>query len=120
MSELRLIQDRKEMEALLPTHWNIFENPFGFTIDGELAVVGELEMYNSKTGVYIKNICSIEMGKGYGRIFIQFLKEQLGVKEIIGEAIPDAVPFWHRMGAKFNKSLFDEYIHTEDHLLDSH
>lgn len=117
MADMKLITDYQEMMKLVPhmkEQIDIYEEPFIFMLDGIVVVVGELEMWNSGKCVYIKNINSMEYRKGYGKLFIQFLLQQLGKKEIIGESIPDAVPFWFKMGAKFEKQPFQDFLDAEE------
>ena len=121
MEEMRLICDYKEMIKVVPQmekNLEIYEDPFVFLINGEPVVVGELEIWNKGKEIYIKNINSLEMRKGYGKTFIQFLLRQMGVREIVGEAIPDAIPFWFKMGAKFQEDLFEHF--TQEEVLESH
>lgn len=71
-------------------------------------------MWNKGKVVYIKNINSLEYRKGYGKAFIQFLFQECGVKEITGESVPEAVPFWHKMNATFQQNLFEQYLRAYD------
>ncbi|MEI3891869.1 MULTISPECIES: hypothetical protein [Bacillus] len=64
--------------------------------------------------VYIEYIQCIEKRKGHGRDIINHFKNQETITEIWGEAIPDAVPFWHRMGVKFEQSAFNEFIEEDE------
>lgn len=113
MNDMKLILEYQEIIKLFPNfkeNIDIYENPFIFSIDDEIVVVGELEMYNGGKGVYIKNINSLHMRKGHGRIFIIYLLKECNIREIIGESVQEAVPFWYRMGAIFPPDLFEEYI----------
>ncbi|PES55161.1 hypothetical protein CN384_07660 [Bacillus thuringiensis] len=71
-------------------------------------------IFEEDGSVYIEYIQCIEKRKGHGRDIINHLKNQETVTEIWGEAIPDAVPFWHRMGVKFEQSAFNYFIDEDE------
>lgn len=109
------LTDYKEILRFAPDQKDVFdmyEEPFLFAVNGEVVVVGEIEL--GRRVAYIKNMNSIQRNKGYGRMFIQYLFNELQYVEVTGEAVADAVPFWHKMGARFSKIEFDRYISTQN------
>ncbi|HDR7922438.1 hypothetical protein [Bacillus paranthracis] len=71
-------------------------------------------IFEKDGSVYIEYIQCLEKRKGYGSEIINHFKNQETITEIWGESIPDAVPFWHRMGVKFEQSAFNEFIEEDE------
>lgn len=111
----QLIQDPDMIKEIEPTIWKKYQYsdcPFIFRLDGKTIVYGEAEFEQSE--VYIKMMESIEKKKGYGRLFIEHLKSLPTIKEIWGEAIEDAVPFWYKIGAKLHPTEFERFINQDE------
>lgn len=88
------------------------EYPFAFVVDGKMAVYGDAEEYSST--LHIRNIWSIETRKGFGTAFLHFLFREKMISEIRGESTPEAALFWHKSGAKFASSIFQEFLEVDE------
>ncbi|WCK57240.1 hypothetical protein PP175_29050 (plasmid) [Aneurinibacillus sp. Ricciae_BoGa-3] len=117
MNGFKLVTQREEIEQLseeLKKYSYGMEYPFVFLKEGKVIVKGELAFMQDNS-VEVKLMESIQKRKGNGRVFIEYLKSLANVHEIYGEAVPEAVPFWHEMGAEFEPSVFEEYLATPVH-----
>jgi len=111
----QLIQEPDVIKELEPSIWEIYqysECPFIFRVNEKTLVYGEAEIGHGE--VYIKMMESIEHKKGYGRLFIEYLKSMPTIHEIWGESVENAVPFWFKMGAKLNPMLFERFLNEEE------
>jgi|GEM_PF-5616377 len=89
------------------------EYPFLFLQDERVLAKGEI-VFEADGSVEIKMVESLEPRRGHGRAFIEYLKALPEVTEIWGEALGDAVPFWSKVGAVFEKQAFECFIETND------
>lgn len=117
--QLKLVTDEFEILTLPQNVQNYLrgmEFPFAFLMDGNVVAKGELEFDSGEIGsIEVKMIKSIEERKGYGKLFVQYLKSLPEVKEIWGESLPVSVPFWLKMGAKFEETSYEEFIKNDEH-----
>jgi hypothetical protein len=117
VSKYQLVTNREEIEAMsdeLKKYIAGMENPFVFLQNGEVIAKGELAYYEDDS-VEIKMVKTINKRTGKGRVFVEYLKNLPNVKEIWGEAVPDAVAFWSKLGAKFDPEAFEQYLEAEEH-----
>lgn len=117
--KMNLVTDEAEILTLpqeVHSYLRGMEFPFAFLVDGIVVAKGELEFDSGEVGsVEVKMIKSVEERKGYGKLFVEHLKSLDEVKEIWGESLPVSVPFWFKMGAKFEESVFNEFIENDEH-----
>lgn len=115
-SEERLLTDRTLIFNQFPRfkdHWG--EHIFVYTIGGEIVAEGELKFCPDEQLIEIKMVETIEKRKGYGTKFVNHLRTLEGYNELWGEAVPDAVPFWLKKGAKFEEESFEEYVKFDEY-----
>jgi hypothetical protein len=117
MNTFEFITNKEDIESIsdeLKRYSCGMENPFVFIRNGTVIVKGEMAIFEDDS-VEIKMLESIKKRMGAGRTFVEYLKKMPHVHEIWGEALPNAVDFWFKMGAKFDPSSFETYLGTEDH-----
>lgn len=116
MSEKFLLFGLDEISEKAPeligvfTHYR-YDEPYAFFMNGRAVVYGDAE--RSGDHIYLRDMHSVGTRQGNGKTFIRFLLEK-GITEIIGESVTDAVPFWYKMGAKFNQNIFDQFLEEDD------
>ncbi|KQY90927.1 hypothetical protein ASD24_24320 [Paenibacillus sp. Root52] len=88
-------------------------NPFAFLLNQQLIAYGEIAILEDRS-LEIKMLQVIEEKRGYGRIFVDYLKTIPGIKELWGEALPEAVPFWQKVGASFDPMSYEHYLNNND------
>lgn len=88
--ELTLVQDTEEEELF---HIRV----------GELKV-GEVMLNAFDNCITVENIEIDEayQGRGHGKEVVELLKKKPGINMLIGDSVPEALPFWARMGAIFD------------------
>lgn len=88
--KLTLVQDTQEEELF---HIRV----------GELKM-GEVMLSEYDNCITIDNIEIDEayQGRGYGKEVVSLLKNKPGITMLIGDSVPEALPFWNRMGAIFD------------------
>lgn len=114
MSSKRIVTDYNELIEIVPelaSKMQHEEYPFVFFVDEKPTITGEVEI--TTDDVYIRMMRSLEKGKGHGKQFIEYLKNLPNCLEIWGEATLEAIPFWSKMGAEFNDTVYKQY---ENHL----
>lgn len=114
MSSKRIVTDYNELFEIVPelaSEKKYEEFPFVFFVDEKPTITGEIEITGDYA--YVRMMRSLEKGKGYGKEFIEYLKKLPNCLEIWGEATLEAIPFWSKMGAEFNDTVYKQY---ENHL----
>lgn len=112
-----LITDKKEIEKRFPqlgSRIRYEQYSFAFACNEELVAVGEIAFEDDQS-VEIKMLETLVKRKGYGRMFVAHLRSLPNVVELWGESVPDAVPFWHKVGASFEPSVYEDYLETDEH-----
>jgi hypothetical protein len=105
-----LLTDYQEIVKAVPElgeKMKHYPEPFVFLVNGIATMIGEIRI--TKEDVCVKMVESLEKEKGNGRQFIDFLKSIPEKEEIWGESVVEAIPFWSKMGAVFNSTLYKEY-----------
>lgn len=114
----KLVTNQEEMKVHYPQFYKDLqycEHAFIFLWDNKVVATGELEFDSGEPGALeVKMVEVMKKKKGYGRKFIDYLKNFEHVKEIWGESVPEAVPFWFKVGAVFDKGDFETFIQTDD------
>lgn len=66
--------------------------------------VGEADLYIYPESITIDNIqfAQDHQYQGYGRQVVELLKKTRGVSCLTGDSVPEALPFWAKMGAVFD------------------
>lgn len=52
--------------------------------------------------------------KGYGKAIVEMLRRLPGIQSLRGESVPEAIPFWDKMGAVFAKGEMEEWLNAPD------
>ena len=67
--------------------------------------IGKLNYYVTKEIVMIKYLLIFEIYRksGLGRDVVKYIMNNHHGKVIYGDALPEAITFWERMGAKFSE-----------------
>jgi len=106
------LNDKDKMVEFAPEmkdYFKMFLTPFLFAVDGEVVLVGECKIWNNE--LEMKYVTSFNRGKGFGRMLIEHLLNDLHYNEIWGESVPDAYHFWKKVGAVFSaddEKFFEE------------
>lgn len=76
--------------------------------------IGEAILNRFETCITVENIDIDEayQGKGYGKKVVEMLKAMPGVNMLIGDSVPEALPFWARMGAIFDWGELEDLEET--------
>lgn len=112
-----LLTDKKEIVIRVPELENRIryeEHSFAFLLNGSLIAMGEVA-FEEDNSIEIKMLETIEKKKGYGRMFVEYLKTIPGIVELWGESVPDAVPFWQKVGVQFEPTGFQQFIEADEH-----
>lgn len=66
--------------------------------------IGDATLTMFSDCITIENIDIDEayQGKGYGKEVVSMLKKMPGINMLIGDSVPEALPFWLKMGAVFD------------------
>lgn len=66
--------------------------------------IGDANLYIYPESITIDNIefAQEHQSKGYGRMVVEHLKKTPGVSCLTGDSVPEALPFWAKMGAVFD------------------
>lgn len=110
MNNMRIVRDLEEIKEIAPDIGKTLmfcDVPFVFLVNETPTIFGEIDI--GSDDAYIRMMKSVEKGKGYGGQFIEYLKNLPQCVEIWGESILDAIPFWSKMGAEFNSTIYKEY-----------
>jgi len=77
--------------------------------------VGSIDVRFGEEDAVIENIDIFPLlqKKGYGTQVVSFLK-RLPLLTIYGEAIPDTLSFWVKMGAHYAESVLEQYVSSSD------
>lgn len=108
------LNDKDKMVEFAPEmkdYFKMFLTPFLFAVNGEVVLVGECKVWNNE--MEMKYVTSLNRRKGFGRMLIEHLLNDLHYNEIWGEAIPDAYHFWKKVGAVFNEDDEKFFIDNE-------
>lgn len=109
----QFVYDEKELTKFEPEFHQkyCYNRPYLFAIDGKIVIVGECQV--TAEDVYLEHVVSLEERQGHGKLFIEHLMVDLGVKEIYGESVLEAYHFWRKVGAVFNQSSEEHFIANE-------
>lgn len=110
MKKMLLLTNYEEIKKTVPEmeeKMKYYPEPFVFLVDDVVTMIGEVRI--TEEDICIKMVESMDRGKGHGRVFIEFLKELPNKEEIWGESVVPAIPFWRKMGAEFNSTLYRQY-----------
>ncbi|PLS19199.1 hypothetical protein CVD28_01970 [Bacillus sp. M6-12] len=110
MKKMLLLTNYEEIKKTVPEmeeKMKYYPEPFVFLVDDIVTMIGEIRI--TEEDICIKMVESMDKGKGHGREFIEFLKELPDKEEIWGESVVPAIPFWSKMGAEFNSTLYKQY-----------
>lgn len=116
--DLHLYTDKKEIIKHAPeleSRIKYEEHSFAFLLNNKLIAYGEIASLEDQS-LEIKMLEVVEKRRGYGSMFVDYLKMMPGITELWGESLLDAVPFWQKVGAIFDPSSLEEpfYLIDED------
>ena len=83
------------------------EHSFAFLLNNMLIAYGEIACLCDQS-LEIKMLEVVEKKRGYGSMFVNYLKAMPGITELWGESLYDAVPFWKKVGAIFDPGSLEE------------
>ncbi|QJI52315.1 hypothetical protein [Psychrobacillus phage Perkons] len=86
--------------------YNFLDTDFLFLLNNEIKASGQLRI--DYTDIYIDFIETTEKRKGYGKMFIEYLKQQKQVERITGQSTEEAYIFWESMNAVLNHRTYKE------------
>lgn len=77
--------------------------------------VGNIDVRFGEEDAVIENIDIFPLlqRKGYGTQVVSFIK-RLPLMTIYGEAVPDTLSFWVKMGARYAESVLEQYVSSSD------
>lgn len=114
----RILSDEETKLAIQnETLWNdLYWEGVNFTFPVQLLeadgkIVGAVQGQIIDDSYYIGYIVIFNKGKGMGKIFVEMLKKEY--KKIHGNSLPDAIPFWKRLGMTFLNSEEQGYYPFE-------
>lgn len=112
MEQYELVEEYGELISRAPhlqEDIELYEEPFLFFVNGKPTMIGEVRL--SSMDIYVKNLCSLESGKGNGRVFVDYLQQRLHKDGVImGESTIHAFSFWQKMGARFDSIVHKNYL----------
>lgn len=83
-------------------------------VDNDNKILGFVIYELNEQEVFIVNISMYNKRKGFGSFVVKTIHERFPDKNITGEALTEAIGFWSKMGAVFDK----KYIKIKEGLLE--
>lgn len=116
MEKYELVRDYAELVSRVPylkEELDGYQEPFVFFVEMKATMIGEVRL--SSMDFWINNLYSLDSGKGNGRKFVRYLQGLLPQDGVIfGESTIEALPFWEKVGVRFDTTVQKNVDQTLD------